>query len=382
MPMQLPDPTQAAVARAQLINANRDAHLRWPLQRRLIESPNLDEAHLLQGLSAFHHERMEAIPPHDQYPEAKPWVQNILTWQQQLQKHASLSDTELAMVCSFGDYLRFRGIRQGIKGEQASVEKCRVAFIPDTDRGRLHIKNVDDPPTHFKRRSAPTALPYDGNSLAWDGTGSGLHLDDEPSEIFPLDVKAMLEAQGINDVPAAVAFLTRYGRFWSSANCVLHDAKQRSVSIEKCTRNHMQVHYPGQDGRSWCSGMVCRDKQSDIAQYQAARRLEYLTLFNLTDDGTDCEFWSRCEKAEAKLAHLMQTQATPADSAAIIAFFCLPTTQGGLNKDGSKHHPQQQHTEYTLVTNAMFLDEKKFLRWQRDETNDFIYAQEPEVYQF
>lgn len=382
MPANLPDPIKTAAAKARLINENREAVLRWPLQRRMIESPHLDEAQVISGLTAFHQERMAAVPPRSLYPEAQPWVDNTLTYQKELKAKANLTDAELAMVCSFGEYICFRGNRQGFKGEQVSVEKCRVAFVPDSDRGRLHVKNVDDPPTHWKRRPAPDAMPFGDGKLAWDGTGSGLHMDDEPDEIFPLDVKSMLDGEEIHDVPGAVEFLTRYGKFWSSANCVIHDSKHRSVSIEKCTRNLIQVHQPGPDGRSWCSGMVCRDKSTQIAKYQAAKRLEYRTLFNLPDDGTDCVFWERCENAERKLAAKLTDKTTPFDSAALIAYFRQPLSQGGLNKDGGKYHPDIKHTEYTLATNAMFLDENLFLRWQRDENNDFIYPDEAETYQF
>lgn len=360
------DPYDQAQAKTKSINSQRDVMLQWPVKRVLLDAPHLDEADLLVGLQAFHQERMATIPSQQQYPEAAPWVDLILAYVKELKKQADLTDQEVAIVISLSDYLRFRGFKHGTKNTENSIEKCRVAYVPDTDRGCLHIKNIDDPAKNWSADTDPAAFPMNDQLLVWDGTGSGLHIDDEPQEIFPLDVRAMLAALNINDVPGAVEFLTRYGKFWSSANCVLHDGKKRSVAIEKCTRNHMQVHYPGADGRSWCSGMVCRDKESDIARYQAAKRQEYLTLFNLPADGPDASFWATTDLAETRLAELIRSQPSPADSQAIIDMFLKPFPEGGLNKDGSKSHPQQGNAPYTLSTKAYFFDEQVYIRCNRD----------------
>jgi len=58
-----------------------------------------------------------------------------------------------------------------------------------------------------------------------DGVGSGMHIDDEPDEIFPLPVHRMVKTH-CNDVPGAVDFLTRYGTFWSGSNLLVRDAKK------------------------------------------------------------------------------------------------------------------------------------------------------------
>jgi hypothetical protein len=374
------DPYARAKAKADTINQDREVHLDWAVQRVLLDAPHMDKQSLLQGLDAFHAQRMETIPSHQKYPEAAPWVQLMLTYEKELKKQADLTSTQVAQIMSMGDYLRFRAFKQGVKPAASSVEKCRVAFVPDTDRGVMHIKNVDDPSRNWAPDPTPKALPFGDKTLAWDGTGSGLHIDDEPEEIFPLDVHAMLTAEDINDVPGAVAFLTRYGKFWSRANCVLHDEKQRSVAIEKCTRNHMQVHYPGPDGRSWCSGMVCRDKNSDIAKYQAAKRNEYIERFNLPKDGPDVSFWNAADRLEVQLANLITSQPKPASSQAIIDEFLKPYSKGGLNKDGTKSHPQQGHAPYTLNTRVMFLDQKVYLRWNRDKNMN--RPDQPERFEF
>src|SRR5690606_35212977 len=162
-------------------------------------------------------------------------------------------------------------------------------YVPDTDRGVVHIKNMDDPITYWKKRPPIDSFPKSG--LTWDGTGSGLHLDDEPTEIFPLPIQTMCMAN-CSDVPGAGSLLTRYKSFWGKANVLLFDGKNPCTAIEKCSFNFIHVHGPDANGRNHISGMVCRDPESEIAKYQAKKRTEYLRLFGLPDDGTDATYWA------------------------------------------------------------------------------------------
>ncbi|MCY0541594.1 hypothetical protein OVW21_26570, partial [Klebsiella pneumoniae] len=64
-------------------------------------------------------------------------------------------------------------------------EKCRVLYVPESDRGALHAKNVDDPLTYWSprpRHEPNTPWPFPP-PLVFDGVGSGLHIDEIPPEI-------------------------------------------------------------------------------------------------------------------------------------------------------------------------------------------------------
>ncbi|MCE9592498.1 MAG: hypothetical protein K8S99_18480 [Planctomycetes bacterium] len=373
----LPDPAAAAQADAERINSNRAYWLGMPVDRIIADSPFLDRAVLLAGTTAFHKERMAKVPSLTKYPEAKPWIEYALTHDRELRRRGNLDDTEIAIVQSLTKYICFRGYKQAARLATAD-EKCRVAWFPETDRGPLHIKNVDDPITHWKHHPAPTSFGNPDN-LSSDGVGSGLHIDDEPEELFPLPALRMA-VHHTNDVPAVTEFLTRYSPFWGGGNYVFHDAKKRSVAIEKCSHNFIEVFQPDEHGRSYVSGMTCRDANSPQGKYQDAKRRQFLDLFGLGTEGPDSAFWAACRKFEAKL------------SAAVHGFPRVPRFDDvcklftglwpeGLNKAGLKVHPRSGLVGYTLMTFASLADERTIYRWQRSEDGKSFPA-EPEVYRF
>jgi len=102
---------------------------------------------LIAGIEAFHQERMSKIPSRARYPEAQPWVDFVIARDNHLRRLTGISDRQLALHRSLGEYLCFRGT---LKARPLLAEKCRVVYLPDTDRGQLHMKNVDDPAIEWK----------------------------------------------------------------------------------------------------------------------------------------------------------------------------------------------------------------------------------------
>lgn len=371
----IPDPAVAAKRLADQINANRIQWLVTPIDRVLADSPFVEREALVEGLAEFHAERMSKRPSPAKYPESTPWVDYAVKYQAELVRLANLSDFELATLQSLGNFLAWRGFA---KVRMAAVdEKCRVAYVPDTELGRVHIKNVDDPITHWKPYTDVPKLDYYSADLVSDGVGSGLHMDHEPDEIFPLPVLSMFK-QYSNDVPGAVEFLQRYKSFWGGGNLLLHDSKKRSVTIEKCSHNFFEAFYPGPDGRSHVSGMTCRDITSPQGAHQAAMRKKYVEQFNIGEDCADNAFWNACRGFEAKLSKGMKDLGPKPSSTALIDMF---KTQypAGLNKAGLRLHPKQGLVGYTLMTQAVLIDQKEIRRWQRSQDGK-VFAAEPEIY--
>jgi hypothetical protein len=373
VPVTIPDPIEAARVEAAYIQKNPKQFIEGRVDRVLLDAPFLDRASLLEGVEAFHKERMEKAPSATTYPEAQPWVEHIRTRNRELQALTGMSDVQLAICRSLNDFMTFRGsasVRLNL------VEKCRIVYLPHSDQGEFHIKNVDDPITFWKPSTHKPTEPPQVTGLTWDGVGSGMHIDDEPDEIFPLLCREMCRIY-CDDVPGAVEFLTRYSQFWGGQNIVLYDNKKRSVAIEKSSHNYIEVFTPGANGGSHCSGMACRDAQSPQRQYQTEKRRQYLEKYNLPDDGPDMVFWDACDRAEQMLGDLMAKPNPSIDE--ILNLFTTPWPEG-LNKTGAKFHPKQAMGEYTLETRAEFFDQKKYIRWQRDEAG--LYPDQPEVFQF
>jgi len=378
MKVELPDPIAVAREETERLRVARRQLIEWPVDQLRITVPHVDRQSLLAGLTAFHRERMAKIPSAVTYPESPPWVEHALAVDRELQRLAGLSDQDLAVYRSLHFYLMFRGFKSA---RPAAIEKCRSAYFPETDRGELLIRNNDDPDMFWNPepplRAADWAAPA-GNYLVIDGANSGLHINDEPAEIFPLPAIAMCRHY-CDDVPGGVQFLTRYSPFWGHTNWVLHDAQKRSVAIEKCSFTMIEVFPPDATGRSWCSGMACRDPQSPQGRYQRRKRQEYLDRFHLPADGPDATFWRACDLAEQKLAALMKKSGT----VTVAEAFQLFTTPhpAGLCKNAVKFHPEQAIAESTLFTRAVLSTPtgRTVYRWQRGPQPGLAWPSEPDV---
>jgi hypothetical protein len=380
MAQPIPDVETSAQGEVQKISVNRHGAIFGTLDRMVRESAHLNREDVVREVTAFHVERMSKVPPKAKYPEAQGWAEYQLKLDARVKGLANLSDEEMAVYRSISHYLSFRGYRklgQLIAAKSTFVpEKCRVAYVPDTDRGVVHIKNLDDPITYWKKR--PTIAEFPKSGLTWDATGSGLHIDSEPEDTFPLPVPVMCMAT-CTTVPEAVEFLTRYCSFFGRQNVLLFDGKNPAMAVEKCSYNFIQVNGPDKNGRNHISGMVCRDINSPIGAYQAERRKEYLRLFGLPDDGPDALYWAASGKAEGKLARFLSAP-SPLNAQGLVDYFITPRPEG-LNKNGDRVHPDQVALDLTLATTVYFVTEKKALRWQR-EPADLAWPKEPERYSF
>lgn len=367
----LPDPRATARKEAERILNARDEFLTGPLERILKDSPFADRDALLHGLTDFHQERMSRIPDSTQYPQSGPWIEYVLEVDKELQDLGKLSGQEMALYRSLGAYVTFRGFA---RFRHTPPERCRVAYLPKTDKGRMHIKNVDDPILFWKPQPPMEKSSLEEPPLFWDGVGNGMHIDDEPEEIFPLPIPLMCMSE-CKDVPTAVKFLKQYSSFWGAQNIVLRDDQRNAVAIEKASYNFIEIFEPEPDRPSYISGNFCRE--SPQAQHLERKRNEYVDLFDLPADGTDRAFWQACERAHNKLAALMNETEIKVDD--VLKLFRTPWPEG-LNKGGVKYHPDQTgDEEYTLITCALLLDEKTACKWQRDTKGR--YPEQPEVVQ-
>ena len=395
MTVQLSDP--AAVARDLIERATtgRAQFIDGPVDRVLADAPWADRETLFSGLVAFHRERLERVPSAEKYPEARPWVEHRLAVERTL-RDAGVSDWDRAVLGGLNDYLAFRGYRLAAENRRASsgagtpgprlAEKCRIAFVPETDQGTAFIINVDDPATFWRKDRNPPSTEHGIGASFWQpltmsGVGSGLHLDLEPEELFPLPVVEMY-GHCCDDLDGAVQFLTRYGRFFSGGNFIIHDRHGRSVAVEKCSRQYTEVFHPDDRGRSHVSGMVCRDPDSPQGRHQRAMRAEYLRLTGRRWNAVetfDVAFWDACDLAGRILADFLADPG-PITVDALLTLFTTPFPQG-LRKDGGKFHPDQGYLEYTLITYLALLDKRQVVRFQCDDPPTLQWPAESEIYQ-
>lgn len=373
MLLPMPDTRADALREAASIKANPGAFLTVPVDRILGDNPGVERDSLLKGLLAFHRERMEKAPPVAVYPESVAWVDHLRKRDAIVQAETGLTDLDMAVLRSLHGYLTFRGFS---RLPPRPVERCRVVYAPETDNGQFHIKNVDDPATGWKGAGRPAGAGYGEATLIWDGVGAGMHMDEEPDQIFPLPIPRMVHHYA-DTVPAAVEFLTRYSPFWGAQNIVLHDRAKRSVAINKSSHNFIEVYYPGADGCSHCSGMACQDLKSPQAKYLKAKRQDILARLGIPADCSENAFWNACDRSEAMLADCLKAMNGRITIDPIIELLTTPWPNG-LNKTGALLHPKQPVGEYTLMTHATLIDLPATLFWARDAVT-LSYPERPWV---
>lgn len=356
------------------------------VRRVLVGHPWISERELKEAIVEYHREAMDRAPSFVRYPEARPWVERVRAYVKELKTAGILNDTEIAIAISLGDFLLFRGARQfGLKRPEPAVEKCRTALLLETDEGPFQIKNVDNPAIQWKPAPPlPAQLPmreFWWEQCEWiaDGVGSGLHIDEEPEEIFPLPVLAMA-SEHAHDTPAVVDFLRRYSAFWGASNLLVYDHKYRMAAIEKCSRNHFETYPPTLEKWGHISGMVCRDGGSPLGRYQRERRTEYRRLYGLPEDGVDETFWKFCDAGERMLVEGIRKLGRRPKVKDVMDLFWTPYPDG-LCKGGYRFHPDQGDTEYTLVTYAVALEQGIYYRWQRGR-DLAVWPKQPEVCRF
>ncbi|MCM8785323.1 MAG: hypothetical protein NC899_03650 [Candidatus Omnitrophica bacterium] len=377
---KVPDPYQDAYEEFEILKINRDYYLKMTLERIISENPYIEKYQLIKDVKDYYCESLEKIPSFTKYPESKDWVDYVLKRDKFLIEMANLTLDEIAIYRSLNEYLQFRGYKKfGLKRLKLS-EKCRVAFIPETDMGPMHIKNVDDPIDYWK----PFPKLPEKISLynAWwynlpfiiDSVGSGLHIDDEPSEIFPLPIFKMVYRYA-SDIESCVDFLKKYSIFWGNRNIIIFDLKLNFCVIEKCSRNFIEIYYlDKQSYFGYISGMVCRNKNSPQAIYQKEKRLEYLKLFNFSDNSPDILFWELCEILEEKLKNGLISLGTKPSSNQVINLFISPYPDG-LRKYNLEFN------DWTLYTHCTFFEKKIYMRWQLKKLNGkkFEWTERPET---
>jgi len=382
------DPLKAAREEAARINANREVALGGGLDRVLRDAPWVRRKDLLAGIAAYHRDAMSRIPSYAKHPESKPYVEHALTVERELRHLANLNDEEIALVKSMGPYLKFRGFKEAGLARSAPprTERCRTVFLLNTDQGPFQIKNVDDPmPANYRPAPPlPARMPLKDfwwENVEWvaDGVGSGLHLDDEPDETFPLPVLFMA-GQHAHDTPGVVEFLRRYSPFWGGCNLLIFDRKLRAMAVEKCSHNFFEAFPPTSDG--WChvSGMACRDPNSPQARYQRAKRQQYRKLYSLPEDGIDKTFWQFCDAGEQMMVEGLSRLGEHPKVADVTRLFWTPYP-GGLCKGGYRFHPDQPVTEYTMLTYATLFEKRRYWRWQRGQ-DPTVWPEQPEACQF
>ena len=321
---------------------------------------------VIQRIVTFHRRRCDAVPDAGRYPEIHE-EREILLERYRGMAEGGMSAETIALAEStwfWRDYSLPAEERKSfyrLATEKKLRERCRIVYLPHSDKGPLHTKNVDDPLDTWKPQP-PTKDPgpWPHSPLFYDGVGSGLHLDDIPPEIFPVDGIAIASRRATT-IEEATEFLSRYIYFWGGGNLLVHDEKGNSMAFDKASRCRLAMRKPLANGVNFINGMGAFDP--GIAAFIDGQRAQYLRETGQDDQSVEAAYWRLCKGVDRNMARYMNELARKPTLENLRAIMDKRDPDGPMCKSGVPCHPDQRPVEATLQQRLYFLDKK--LMWVR-----------------
>ena len=256
-------------------------------------------------------------------------------------------------------------------------EKCRTAYLPESDVGALAAANKDDPLKHFRPDRRPPPAKFE-NRVWYDGTGSGLHFDEEPAGFFPVDYGTMMDAVARTacDVPDAVEMLEHLSPHWARANVLLIDREKRSARIDKCSFHRFAARVNTRPRAEHISGMVCFDP--DYKAYQRSLREAYLESVEGAWDGYEGAAFDANDLKDRVLDEGLRKLEKYPTYDGLLNLLTSHGKPGHLCKHGDPVQPGEPvPREYTLARMFWLIDQKECHRWQWDTEKNLPTCQAP-----
>ena len=336
---------------------------------------------LTQQVTAFDQQRLVAVPDLNRYPELRDHPDRILAEDRGMIE-GGVSRELIALDRTLRFFMHTRlfeetGLAFDIDG---NIEECRSVYFPHTAEGAIHAKNVDGPMPAGYAPMAPiphgTPWPFP-HALFVDGVGSGLHIDEAPPEIFPVNVTALVY-EHCATVPAATELLTRYNYFWGHGNLLVHDQHGNSVAFEK-TQCRVATRGPNANGVNFISGMGALDP--GIHAHQTQMRQKYLDQVGADWDGPEGCFWRESAQTYLNLATAVDELPDQPTLDEITEVMQRHEPGGPLCYIGERSHPDQPDACWTVTMYLFLMDRQRCIRRQCREGQP-AYLDQPEIIQY
>ena len=335
---------------------------------------------LLGNVTAYDRERLEAVPDLTKYPELRG-CRDQLTAQDQGMLDAGVSREMIALSRTLDFYVHTRLYQETGRAWyfEPSLEECRILYVPDSEIGPIHAKNVDGPLGGLKPLPpTPKGTPWFWNHpIVLDGVGSGLHIDEIPPEIFPANIYDLCYGH-CTTVSAATELLTRYNCFWGHGNLLVHDYHGNSAAFEK-TQCRVGVRAPDKHGMSFISGMAAIDPC--IREHHRRMRLKYLDQIGADWTGPDGCFWKECEATLDHMAVCVERLSARPTLREVNELMERHEPGHPLCFTGEKSHPDQAAGCWTVEMRLFLLNERKCFRRQVRDGKP-AYLDPPELIEY
>jgi hypothetical protein len=343
--------------------------IRWPVET------------LVQKTMAFDRERLDAVPSLTTYPELRGHRERIDSEDRGM-RDAGVSAEMIAVARSLDFYTRTRLYQETgrVYYVEPGVEECRILYVPESEVGPIHAKNVDGPlPENASPLPpVPKGTPWFWNhSIVLDGVGSGLHIDEIPPEIFPVNIYDVCY-EHCATLSEAVELLTRYNYFWGHGNLLVHDYHGNSIVFEK-TQCRVATRGPNRHGMTFTSGMGALDP--GIREYQRAMRQKYLDQIGDDWDGPEGCFWKMSDETYKNMERYVEQLPARPTLAQVNELMERRDPGGPLCYTGEKTHPRQPVGCWSAEMRVFVINEHKCIRRQVRDRKP-AYLDTPEVIQY
>jgi hypothetical protein len=336
---------------------------------------------VIEKVRAFHRERLDAVPDLTVYPELRGY-RDLIDIEENAMREAGVDDNLIALSKSFNFWrdVRLQQETGKVYYAMALPEKCRVLYLPDSDRGPLHLKNTDDPLTYWTpqppvERGTPWPQQH---PISSDGVGSGLHIDEVPPEIFPVNVHGLWREE-CTTLREATELLVRYNYFWGHQNILLHDRHGDSVAIEK-TRCRIATRGPNKQGINFINGMGALDPE--LSAFIKEQRQTYLDQRGeVWEESPEGCFFNTCENKWKNMARYVDELSLQPSYDNAKQLMEQRDKSGPMCLTGEKSHPDLPVGGCTLIMDIWIpRDKQRHRRQWRGQVPAFLDT--PELIQY
>ena len=329
----------------------------------------------------FDRERMQTPPNLTKFPETKGWPDLVVQERNGFQEGSGCGPRELAYHFSWFFYCN-RRLNTRYVGQNLRANHCTGVYIRDSkEGGPLYGRNLDDIRRPGLENFQPPSKGPDGKrGVLTDGVSSAVLCDEEPQEIFPVDVWKIMP-KDCKKVTDKVEFLKRYADFWGPQNGIIVDEEQNAVAFEK-SNCRMGVRYSN-DGTAAVTACSYLIPEMKAFKEKCSRRS--LELRGWTEDSPDWVYWKGCDARYERLlkltAEASKRGATLEDMADIVTDHAVPFPDR-ICLAGQKSHRSDSDDpnwrNWTLVSQASVLEgpNRRTLFW-RVEGNTPCYENPP-----
>jgi hypothetical protein len=319
---------------------------------------------LIAKATAFDRERLDSVPSLTRYPELRDHPDRIVSEDRGM-RDAGLTQETIALHRSLDFYTRTRLYEEIGRAVYVEVgmEECRILYVPDSEIGPIHAKNVDGPlpGNGTPQPPVPRGTPWFWNHpIVLDGVGSGLHIDEIPPEIFPVNMYDLCY-ENCTTFSEATNLLTNYNVFWGGGNLLVHDYKGNSVAFEK-TQCRIGTRGPNRNGVTFTSGMGALDP--DIREHQQRMRQKYLDQVGDDWNGPEGCFWRMSDETYKNMERYVEQLPARPTLDQVNGLMERRDPDGPLCYTGEQSHPRQPAGCWSVEMRLFIINERKCIRRQ------------------